>query len=937
MRRPRRVAALLLCGCAVVGAGYVDVAGALPGGHPPDGRRDRTASGPTLHDPTVPGLDASLRGVAGLRTPTNRLGRMVGPNRDRLGNVAVYVDGSPAAVDAALARVGGQVALRVPGRTQAVVPTGRLVALARSSGVLAVRSPTGTVDSTADTSEGVAAAAADVWQHAQGDGSGVKVGIVDAGFAGLDAAQARGALPAQLAVNDLCEDTPDSGTGQLNSTRHGTAVAEIVHAMAPGAELYLACVHNTVQFAEAARWMATQGVRVVNASVTFPVAGRGDGSGDLTTPDGVLRASRQAGLLWSVSAGNTATTHWRGTVEDPNRDRWVQISGGYELEPFWVPAGGTASVALQWDAWPKSNGDLDLVVMDSPVLTSDPTNPRIVGYSARNQAGTPGGLDPTEYVQFTNTSGAGRYFYAALYSYNPPGSVRYDLTFYGQVGYVAFRDAAGSIGEPADSPYALAVGAVSVSTNAVESYSSRGPTIDGRTKPDIGGYDGVSTVTYGNRGFFGTSAAAPHVAGAAALLAAADPALDAAQIEAELLRRAVPVPGAGANDLGRGRLSLAPGTVPTSTAPGLRFTPLAAPVRLLDTRTRTGGHLGALGPGEEFAVAVRGVGGVPADAAAVVLNLTGVGATGCTYLSVYPRSYPGTSNLNLCGPAPAAGLVTTALGSDGRVRVRNASLRAHVLVTVAGSFSSGGAAGYVPGVAPVPVLDTRSAVGGHRRPLGPGEEVAVAVRGVAGVPGNATAVVVNLLGSDPTTPTYLSVYPQRDPGTSNLNLTTGTARANLVVTGIGPDGRIRVRNGAGRVGVTADVVGWFVPGAGARFVPLSRLTRIMDTRVGLGSALGQLTGGQTATMQAGGLFAVPYTATAVALNVTGVAPSRATTVTIWPAGRGRPASTTLTVAAGQTVPNAVFGGIGQLGQLAVSNTSGGGIDLVADLAGYFVP
>jgi hypothetical protein len=320
-----------------------------------------------------------------------------------------------------------------------------------------------------------------------------------------------------------------------------------------------------------------------------------------------------------------------------------------------------------------------------------------------------------------------------------------------------------------------------------------------------------------------------------------------------------------------------------------------------------------------------------------VLNLTGVGATGCTYLSVYPNTYPGTSNLNLCGPAPAAGLVTTAVGGDGRVRVRNASQRADVLIAVAGFFSSRGTAGYVPGAAPVSLLNTSGPVGGHRGPFGPGEEVAVQVRGVAGVPADATAVVLNLLGSASTAPTYLSVYPGRYPGTSNLNLSRGVARANLVVAVVGGDGRVRIRNGAGWVQVTADVVGWFVPGGGARFVPLSRLTRIMDTRIGLGNHRGKLTGGTQTTMQAGGLFAVPYTATAVALNLTGVAPSATTTVTVFPAGGGRPQGATLTVPAGQVVPNAVFGRLGTLGQLAVANTSGGRIDVVADLAGYFVP
>ena len=49
----------------------------------------------------------------------------------------------------------------------------------------------------------------------------------------------------------------------------------------------------------------------------------------------------------------------------------------------------------------------------------------------------------------------------------------------------------------------------------LQSYSSRGPTLDGRVKPDIAAIDGVAITGAGGfpQTFFGTSAAAPHVAG----------------------------------------------------------------------------------------------------------------------------------------------------------------------------------------------------------------------------------------------------------------------------------------------------------------------------------------------------------------------------------------------------------------------------------------
>ena len=83
--------------------------------------------------------------------------------------------------------------------------------------------------------------------------------------------------------------------------------------------------------------------------------------------------------------------------------------------------------------------------------------------------------------------------------------------------------ARGSVTEPASSPNAVAVGATCFSATTPEPYSSRGPTLDGRDKPDVLAPDSVSGATYGasggcEDGFAGTSAAAPHVAGAAALI-----------------------------------------------------------------------------------------------------------------------------------------------------------------------------------------------------------------------------------------------------------------------------------------------------------------------------------------------------------------------------------------------------------------------------------
>ena len=112
---------------------------------------------------------------------------------------------------------------------------------------------------------------------------------------------------------------------------------------------------------------------------------------------------------------------------------------------------------------------------------------------------------PTEQLCYTNSGATQTYgigivlFSAATTPFDPATNPRFDL-FYTGTSSLQFQTAAGSVAEPASSPAALAVGADCWQSGAVEFYSSQGPTIHGRTKPDLVAPDGVSTSTLGNAG-----------------------------------------------------------------------------------------------------------------------------------------------------------------------------------------------------------------------------------------------------------------------------------------------------------------------------------------------------------------------------------------------------------------------------------------------------
>lgn len=864
--------------------------------------------------------------------------------------VAVVVEAAdPAAARAAVEAAGGVVTVELADRVQADVPTTALLDVAEAPGVGYVREPVPVVP--AVVTEGVGVTGAGAWHSGGFDGDGVKVAILDVGFGG----HALRIGPAGELGNQVTTDF--SRCASPGADVHGTAVAEIVHDMAPGAALHLVCIETEEDFISAVQVMDDQDVDIVNGSIGIAGVGRGDGSGALaTTSAGAVRGLRAQGILYVASAGNYGQHHYHQAAvgdspvpngADPNLNDLVNITANDGLG-FTMPGSGGGRLTLVWDQWTGPINDFDVYIYHPSC-----------GIFAGGNSVHPPGSRPVEYVNFPRCGSNASGYEVLVDRYGGTGSPRMDFYFDGNVGAIEVRTQS-SLSEPASSEAVMSVGSHCFANGALQPYSSQGPTIDGRVEPDISGPDATSTSggQYGaangcSGGFTGTSAAAPHVTGAAALLLGANGGLDVAELQQLVEDRAIESGTAGRDSqFGAGRLTMgSPGSASTPTP--LAFTPMQ-PVRLYDTRA---GQLGAaesparntpVGQGQFLQVPVRGIAGVPADAVAVSLNVTVTQPTTSGFVTVQPESTAvTTSNLNFVRSQTVAQQVTATVGSSNRVRVFNSAGNSHVIVDVTGWYGPNSAPG-VPATdrfnamaAPVRAFDSRSGQGYAESPnrttrLTSTEEVVLDLDLPGGVPAGATAAIVNLTVTQGTTGGHITAFPADGsvPATSNLNYAAGQTVANLAVVPLDVNGQMRIRS-HGSPHVIVDVIGWFQDSVGAGYVALDPPRRVLDTRTGTGLRRGAVATASPHNQIVGRYTGVPADAEAVLMGVIAVSPTHNSHLTVFPTGQALPPASTLNFAPGRTVPNAVVAGLGTQGQVRM-HVGAGTAHLVADVAGYFL-
>jgi hypothetical protein len=390
------------------------------------------------------------------------------------------------------------------GIVQAWIPPDRLDEVAQLSFVRRIVPPGYAVTRVgAVTTEGDVVLNANQVRALGFDGTGVRVGVISDGVDSRAAAQASGDLPATVTIQT------HAGSGD-----EGTAMLEIVHDLAPGAELGFCGPSTSLEMVACVNNLAN----IYGADIIVDDLGFFDQA--FFEDDFIAQAVANVvsnGAFYTSSAGNSAETHYQGDYVDSGDGLGShEISAGNNV--FDIPASGIVRIFLQWtnpfDG--TASDDYDLCLQGEDALTCEASN--------FTQDGAGDDDWPWEW-RFEDCTG-GCSFQVRLVSGNPQTLELYVLDI-AALSDPADQVATDSIfGHPAV-PGALAAAAVDqASPNTIETFSSRGPVTisfpatEIRQKPDLTATDGVAVTGAGGfpSPFYGTSASAPHIAGVAALL-----------------------------------------------------------------------------------------------------------------------------------------------------------------------------------------------------------------------------------------------------------------------------------------------------------------------------------------------------------------------------------------------------------------------------------
>ena len=482
---------------------------------------------------------------------------------DGNGSTLVTVDGymTPSLLSShamrGVEKIGGQVpsSAFATGKVRAQVSINRLLELAEQVDVKSVRTPDRyTTNVGSLTTQGYVAHGANQVISSGVNGAGVNVGVLS------DSASAA-RVAALIATGDLPPNTTVLPGQAGSGSDEGTAMMEIIHDMAPGANLFFATADPTeAQMATNIRTLRfAYHCDVIVDDVTYFAEGAfQDGTiakavNDVTA-DGALYVSSAANS-GNLTRGTSGT--WEGDFLAGGATNSGTLQNfGTGANPVYSDTltAATSVISLKWsDALGAANDDYDLYLLNA-------AGTAVIAASASPQTGT---QDPLEIIGTSTSFAAGDQVVVLLYA-GSQRALRVDTNR----GQLAIATSGSTFGHnAAASTYTMAAvywnsahqGArlfTGGPANPIETFSSDGlrkiffhpdgtpitpgnylfATNGGTTlqKPDAAAADGVTTKTPGFNPFYGTSAAAPHAAGIAALVKSANPKLTNMQLRSIL-------------------------------------------------------------------------------------------------------------------------------------------------------------------------------------------------------------------------------------------------------------------------------------------------------------------------------------------------------------------------------------------------------------------
>jgi len=367
-------------------------------------------------------------------------------------------------------------------------------------------------------SEGVGFINADIVQKGGFTGAGVNVAVLDLAFDTSNNEILSNIQDIKVLRNSFGNNNvPEMGNPGRSEHVHGTAVAEIIVDVAPDVKLYLYTIGTEVEYQIAIDDIINRNdvdIDIVAMSLGW-INYSTDGTSILTQKTEELVAND---IVTVISAGNYAKQHWQGNFVDEDDDGWHDFSDVDNLQSFDVSKDQRLVVNLLWDRENGNTYDFDLILYDSElneyVITS-----QNVQVSPDDQL-----LETISFVpDVAGVYHVGIHFDGAVL----PSNVL--LEMFSPTHELEHFNTKSSVIVPTDADGILVVGAVHHGDASLEPFSSQGPTKEGRSTPHVMAGDAVTTTSYSNP-FYGTSAAAPHVAGVSALLLEEDSSLSPRQV-----------------------------------------------------------------------------------------------------------------------------------------------------------------------------------------------------------------------------------------------------------------------------------------------------------------------------------------------------------------------------------------------------------------------